>query len=114
MSSSSSNGHGKMEAPPELFRLPADCSIGAIRAVYELICNALRGQTRLELDCSGVDKADVTSVQLLISAAKTARQRGNRVHLTSVSEGLRSAIRRSGVSGQALPEGHSAQSAEIR
>jgi ABC-type transporter Mla MlaB component len=79
-----------------------------------LICNALKGQSRLELDCSAVDKADVTSVQLLISAAKTARHQGNRVSLASVSEGLRSAIGRSGVSGQALPDGHSAQSAEIK
>jgi len=103
-----------METSPELIRLPADCSIGAIRVVYDLICNALRGRTRLELDCSGVDKADLTSVQLLISAAKTARHQGNRVRLTSVSQGLRSAIRRSGVSGQALPEDHSAQPAETK
>jgi ABC-type transporter Mla MlaB component len=103
-----------METPPELLRLPADCSIGGIRIVYDLICNALRGQTKLELDCSGVDKADVTSVQLLISAAKTARHQGNRVRLTSVSEVLRSAIRRSAVSGQSMPESHSAQSAEIK
>jgi phospholipid transport system transporter-binding protein len=103
-----------MESPPELLRLPADCSIGGIRIAYDLICKALRGQTKLELDCSGVAKADVTSVQLLISAAKTARHQGNRVRLTSVSEVLRSAIRRAGVSGRAMPESHPEQPAEIK
>jgi phospholipid transport system transporter-binding protein len=103
-----------METPPELLRLPADCSIGGIRIVYDLICKALRVQTKLELDCSGVDKADVTSVQLLISTAKTARHQGNRVRLTAVSEVLRSAIQRAGVSSRAMPDSHSAQAAEIK
>jgi phospholipid transport system transporter-binding protein len=103
-----------METLPELLRLPADCSIGGIRIVYDLICKALRGQTKLELDCSGVDRADVTSVQLLISTAKTARHQGNRVSLTAVPDVLRSAIERAGVSGRAMPQSHSAQPTEIK
>jgi ABC-type transporter Mla MlaB component len=100
--------------PQQLLRLPADCSIGGIRIVYDLICKALSGQNRLELDCSSVDKADVTSVQLLLSTAKTARHLGNRVSLTAVPEVLRSAIRRAGVSSRAMPDSHSAQSSEIK
>jgi len=103
-----------METETELLRLPADCSIGGIRTVYDLICKALTGQTRLELDGSAVNKADVTSVQLLISTAKTARHQGNRVSLTAVSDVLRSAIRRAGISGRALPDSPSAQPAEIK
>ena len=103
-----------METLPELLRLPADCSIGGIRIVYDLLCKALRGQTKLELDCSGVDRADVTSVQLRISTAKTARHQGNRVSLTAVPDVLRSAIERAGVSGRAMPESHSAQPTEIK
>jgi ABC-type transporter Mla MlaB component len=95
-------------------RLPADCSVGGIRVVYDLICKALSGQNRLELDCSGVDKVDVTSVQLLLSTAKTARHLGNRVSLTAVPEVLRSAIRRAGVSSRAMPDSHSAQPGEIK
>lgn len=49
-------------------RLPADCSIAGIRAVYDLIRQSLNLHPELEVDCSAVDKADVTSVQLLISA----------------------------------------------
>jgi len=114
ISSTSTNEQGQMETSPELLRLPADCSIGGIRIVYDLMCKALSRQTRLELDCSGVDKADVTSVQLLISTAKTAHHQGSRVRLTSVSDVLRSAIRRAGVSSRAMPESHSAQPAEIK
>jgi anti-anti-sigma regulatory factor len=99
---------------PQPLRLPADCSIGAIRVAYDLICKALTGQNRLEIDCSAVDKADVTSVQLLVSAAKSARHVGNRVSLTAISEVLRSAIKRAGVSGPAMPDGHSIQQAEVK
>ena len=104
-----------MEIEHELqqLRLPADCSIGGIRVVYDLICKALPGQTRLEIDCSGVDKVDVTSVQLLISTAKTARHFGNRVSLTAVPDVLRSAIKRAGVSGRAMPDCPTAQQNEV-
>jgi len=95
-------------------RLPADCSIGGIRIVYDLICKALAVQTKLELDGSAVDKADVTSVQLLLSTAKTARHVGNRVSLTAVSSALRSAIQRAGVSGGAMPDSQFVQPAESK
>ncbi len=100
--------------PQQSLRLPADCSIGGIRTVYDLICKALPGQNRLEIDCSGVDKVDVTSVQLLISTAKTARHLGNRVSLTAVPDVLRSAIKRAGVANRALPDCQSVQPNEIK
>jgi ABC-type transporter Mla MlaB component len=102
------------QEPLQPLRLPADCSIGGIRVVYDLICKALSVQNRLELDCSGVDKADVTGVQLLISTAKTARHLGNRVSLTAVPEVLRSAIKRAGVSSRAMPDSQPAQPGEIK
>ena len=42
-------------------RLPVDCSIAAIRGVYDLIREAFSRQESLEIDCSGVAKADVKS-----------------------------------------------------
>lgn len=104
-----------MEIEPESqpLRLPADCSIGGIRIVYDLICKALPSQARLEIDCSGVDKVDVSSVQLLISTAKTARHLGNRLSLTAVPEVLRSAIRRAGVATPAIPDCQNAQPNEV-
>jgi ABC-type transporter Mla MlaB component len=102
------------QEPQQLLRLPADCSIGGIRVAYDLICKALTAQTRLELDCSGVDKADVTSVQLLLSTAKTARHLGNRVSLTAVSEVLRSAIKRAGAAKREMPDCQIVQPAEVK
>jgi len=101
-----------MEIKPEPLRLPADCSIGGIRAVYDLICKSLNSHSKLELDCSGVDKADVTSVQLLVSTAKSARHLGNAVSLTAISETLRSAIVRAGIPNRAMPDCHFLQQPE--
>jgi anti-anti-sigma regulatory factor len=83
-------------------RLPADCSIAAIRGVYDLIIDAFRRQDKLEIDASNVDKADVTSVQLLISTAKTANFMGRRVVLTAVSQTLRNTFQRAGFSSDAM------------
>ena len=83
-------------------RLPADCSIAAIRGVYDLIREAFARQDRLEIDCSDVDKADVTSIQLLISTAKTGEAQGRPVVLTAFSQTLRNAIRRAGFAGDVM------------
>jgi phospholipid transport system transporter-binding protein len=94
--------------PPPL-RLPADCSISGIRAVYELIRKSLKLQHKLEIDCSSVDKADVTSVQLLLSATRTANEQGRRVNLTAVSQTLRNTFQRAGVSTGAISDLPSAE-----
>jgi anti-anti-sigma regulatory factor len=85
-----------------LLRLPADCSIAAIRGVYDLMRDAFRRQDKLEIDCSDVDRADVTSVQLLLSTAKTARQQGRPIVLTAISQALRSTFQRAGVPADAM------------
>jgi anti-anti-sigma regulatory factor len=87
-------------------RLPADCSIAAIRSVYDLIREAFGRQDRLEIDCSSVDKADVTSIQLLLSAAKTGEAQGRPVVLTSFSKTLRNTIRRAGFTTDAMVDRH--------
>jgi anti-anti-sigma regulatory factor len=87
-------------------RLPADCSIGAIRSIYELIREAFGRQARLEIDCSGVDKADVTSIQLLLSTAKTGQAQGRPVVLTSFSKSLRNTLRRAGFASEAMIDQH--------
>jgi anti-anti-sigma regulatory factor len=87
-------------------RLPADCSIAAIRSVYELVRDAFRRQDRLEIDCSSVDKADVTSIQLLLSTTKTANQQGRTIVLTAISKALRSTFQRAGFSSDAMINHH--------
>lgn len=95
--------------PKWSLRLPADCSIAAIRGVYDLIREAFGRQDRLEIDCSSVDKADVTSIQLLLSAAKTGEATGRSVVLTSFSQSLRNTFRRAGFAGDAMNDQHSLQ-----
>lgn len=82
-------------------RLPADCSIAAIRGVYDLIREAFHRQDSLEIDCSGVAKADVSSIQLLISTAKTGEAQGRPVVLTAFSQAFRNTLRRAGFTGEA-------------
>ena len=82
--------------PKWSLRLPADCSIAAIQNVYELVRDAFGRQHSLEIDCSGVAKADVTSIQLLLSTAKTGQAQGRPVVLTALSQNLRNSLRRAG------------------
>ena len=77
-------------------RLPSDCSIAAIRSVYDLIREAFRRSARLEIDCSSVDKADLTSIQLLLSTTKSGRVEGRKVVLTAISQALQGTLRRAG------------------
>jgi ABC-type transporter Mla MlaB component len=88
--------------PKWSLRLPADCSIAAIRGVYDLIRDAFRAQQALEIDCSDVTKADVTSIQLLISTTRTGEAQGRPVVLTAFSQSLRNTLRRAGFLGEAM------------
>jgi anti-anti-sigma regulatory factor len=87
-------------------RLPADCSIAEIRGVFELVREAFSRNGRLEIDCSSVDKADVTSIQLLLSTAKTGEAQGRPVVLTSFSQSLRNTLRRAGFASDAMIDQH--------
>ena len=93
-------------APRWSLRLPADCSIAAIRTVYDMVREAFVRQDRLEIDCSNVDKADVTSIQLLLSTARTGEAQGRPVVLTAFSQTLRNTFRRAGFTSEALTDQH--------
>ena len=100
--------------PKWSLRLPADCSIAAIRSVYDLIREAFGRQDRLEIDCSSVDKADLTSVQLLLSATRTADEQGRRLSLNAFSQTLRTTFQRAGVSTGAMSDRPSTEQNESR
>lgn len=100
-------GRQTMQNPTEpkwSLRLPADCSIAAIRSVYDLIRDAFGRQHALEIDCSRVAKADVTSIQLLLSTAKTGQAQGRAVVLTELSQNFRNTLRRAGFLGEAITD----------
>ena len=87
-----------------MLRLPADCSIAGIRSVHDLIRDAFSRQQSLEIDCSDVAKADVTSIQLLISTAKTGQAEGRDVVLTAFSQNFRNTLRRAGFLTEAMTD----------
>jgi len=89
-----------------LLRLPPDCSIAAIRNVRDLVRDAFRREHRLEIDCSRVNKADVTSIQLLLSTTKTGRAEGRKVVLIALSQVLRNTLRRSGFTSEEMFDRH--------
>jgi anti-anti-sigma regulatory factor len=95
-----------LSSPRQALRLPADCSIACIRAVCDLIRDAFGRHERLEIDCSHVDKADVTSVQLLLSTAKTGRAEGRKVVLTAFSQALRKTLHRAGFTSDEMIAHH--------
>jgi ABC-type transporter Mla MlaB component len=99
----------EMDETPAPLRLPADFSISGIRAVYDLIRKSLKLQHQLEIDGSDVDKADVTSVQLLLSATRTADDQGRRVSLTAISQTLRNTFHRAGIASSAISGSSSEQ-----
>ena len=112
------SSHGtliKMDNPSDprwALRLPADCSIAAIRNVHQLVRDAFRREDRLEIDCSGVSKADVTSIQLLLSTTKTGQAEGRTVVLTALSQALRNTLRRAGFCGEEMIDRHFHQQKE--
>jgi anti-anti-sigma regulatory factor len=89
-------------------RLPPDCSIAAIRSVCDLVREALARETRpddrLEIDCSDVEHADVTSVQLLLATAKSANLRGRPIMMTAISKTLSSTFTRAGVTADVMAD----------
>ncbi|MBB5046033.1 ABC-type transporter Mla MlaB component [Rhodopseudomonas rhenobacensis] len=104
----------EIQSPPPSLRLPADCSIGGIRAIYDRIRSLLTQQRDLQIDCSAVDKADVTSVQLLLSATRTADEQGGRLDLTEVSQSLKCTFQRAGIPSSAFSERSDAQHSETK
>lgn len=93
---------GQTEPSGRAVLLPADCTIGAIRQVYELVRGAFSRHGKLEIDCSSVDRADITSVQLLVSATKTASQAGRTVVWTDPSQALQRIFQRAGLSHETV------------
>ncbi len=107
MANPSVPGKTKMQNPTEAkwsLRLPADCSIAAIRGVYDMIREAFGRQDSLEIDCSSVAKADVTSIQLLLSTAKSGEAEGRPVVLTAFSQAFRNTLRRAGFASEAMTD----------
>ena len=82
---------------PEPVRLQSHCDIRSIAEQHAALLAAFRAGDEIAIDAGQVEQADLTLIQLLASAAKTATATQKRLRLTAVSESLRGALARAGV-----------------
>lgn len=75
----------------------AEETIRTVADAYEKTWNAVRQNDTIMLDVSEVTDIDLTFVQLLVSAQKTANAMGKRVSVTgAISEAFRDVLKRGG------------------
>lgn len=92
---------------PDARRIEFSGALGLrdVHAVRDTLLEALGGQAAVEIDAGELTEIDVSIVQVLIAAQKTARARGTRFHVIASPEGpLRAVMFRAGllqVSGEA-------------
>lgn len=82
-------------------RLSGDCTVRSIRTLHREIAAALEMSADLSLDCGQVERADVAFVQLVLSAAATARRQAKRIDLTDASDVVASAFARASLQPRA-------------
>lgn len=79
------------------FRLHSECDVRTARERHAELIDAFLDRNEVEIDAGGVEHADVTLIQLLISAARTAEASQKRMRILSISEPLRSVLARAGL-----------------
>ncbi len=91
------NNDAPASGMPASFALPADCTIRGIADVVancRLMFSAGKG---VSLDCGAVESVDLTFVQFIVSADRTAAARGLPLSFESVPEPVLAAFARAGV-----------------
>jgi anti-anti-sigma regulatory factor len=76
---------------------PADCSLRSIRPLHSEMAAAFKADGDLAIDCSAMTSCDITGLQLLISAAKTAETARRPFRVEGVPEVLSTALARAGL-----------------
>jgi anti-anti-sigma factor len=77
--------------------LKGDLSIVQAHTLREALLADLQRGRDLQLDASGVTKVDVSGLQLLVSAARSAGDAGAVLRLVRTSDALLAAFRRAGL-----------------
>ena len=91
---------GKPKTPPPeaaALTLPQDCTVGSIAALAGTAREAFAAGTGLTLDGSGVENADITFVQLVVSAQASFAAQSRPFALVDPSPAILSAFSRAGV-----------------
>ncbi len=82
-----------------------DSRITTARKQYNALRAALASAARVEIDGSGVVSIDLTGLQIILSALKTARARNVRLEMSAMSQPLRDAFMRAGLPApSAIPQ----------
>lgn len=81
-----------------VLRLSGDCGLRAIRPLHDAVAAALAASPAVEIDCTGAERIDLSFVQLVVCATRTAREGGRRITVTNLSEAAQTAFARAGVS----------------
>ncbi|MFE1602955.1 STAS domain-containing protein [Methylobacterium sp. ID0610] len=77
--------------------LPDDCRVRAIRSVHDEMTKSLAAARHVEIDGTGVVLCDIALVQLVISAAQTARRTGKQIRLVNPSAEVAATFARAGL-----------------
>lgn len=72
-------------------------TLRTIEATKDILLQHLNSSSDLVLDCSQVDDADISIVQLLLAARATAARQGAALRLAAPSAALRAVLDRTGV-----------------
>jgi anti-anti-sigma regulatory factor len=81
----------------DCFGLPPSATIRTIETIRGELLAALESQPTLAIDCAALAEADLSLIQLLLAARKTARQSGKTLALAQPASGvLRDVLLRGG------------------
>ena len=79
------------------FAAEADCTLRHAKAVAASLAGLLDAGSGVEIDCAGVEQADITFVQTLMATSRSCAARNLPFALTSMSDVVASAFHRAGV-----------------
>ena len=80
-----------------LFIAERDCTLRHAKSFAASLVGFLEAGSGLDVDCSGVEQADITFVQTLVAAQRSCAARDLPFALTSMSDVVASAFHRAGV-----------------
>jgi ABC-type transporter Mla MlaB component len=97
MRSMSARGRRRAAAQSDRFALPSSATIRTVETLRSELLAALERQAALEIDCAALAEADLSLIQVLLAARKTAQASGKTLALAQPASGvLRDVLLRSG------------------
>ena len=80
-----------------LVSLSGDCLVSNINDHYQAVCQAFQSKGSVIVDLAQVAAADITLVQLVVSASKTAAREHRSFMLRSVPDSIRDVLCSAGI-----------------